>query len=51
MMALGSVGAHEHNIPAVVGVTQATSRIKTGQRLQVNGLTGQITILKDQKNQ
>ncbi|MFW9992272.1 MAG: PEP/pyruvate-binding domain-containing protein [Candidatus Odinarchaeota archaeon] len=42
----GAVVAREHNIPAVVGVNQATIRLKTGQRIRVNGTTGQIEIIE-----
>jgi len=42
MMTHGSVVAREYGIPAVVGVHQATSRLKTGQRVRVNGSTGLI---------
>ncbi|MCJ7825533.1 MAG: PEP-utilizing enzyme [Anaerolineales bacterium] len=47
MMTHGSVVAREFGIPAVVGVHQATERIKTGQRLRVNGSTGEITLIDD----
>ncbi len=49
MMTHGSVVAREFGIPAVVGVHQATERIKTGQRLRVNGSTGEITLIDDEK--
>jgi pyruvate,water dikinase len=49
MMTHGSVVAREYGIPAVVGVHQATERIKTGQRLRVNGSTGEITLIDDEK--
>lgn len=45
LMTHGAVVAREYGIPAVVGVDQATIRIKTGQKIRVNGTTGQITIL------
>lgn len=45
MMVHGAVIAREHNIPAVVSVVNATTLIKTGQLLRVNGSTGQITII------
>jgi pyruvate,water dikinase len=51
MMTHGSVVAREYGIPAVVGVHQATERIKTGQRLRVNGSTGEITLIEDEKQQ
>ena len=49
MMTHGSVVAREFGIPAVVGVHQATERLKTGQRLRVNGSTGEITLIDDEK--
>jgi pyruvate,water dikinase len=49
MMTHGSVVAREFGIPAVVGVHQATERIKTGQRLRVNGSTGEITLIDEEK--
>jgi pyruvate,water dikinase len=45
MMTHGSVVAREYGIPAVVGVRQATERLKTGQRVRVDGSSGKITIL------
>jgi pyruvate,water dikinase len=46
MMTHGSVVAREYGIPAVVGVHQATQRLKDGQRIQVDGATGRIAILE-----
>jgi pyruvate,water dikinase len=45
MMTHGSVVAREYGIPAVVGVHQATTRLKNGQRIRVDGTTGKISIL------
>jgi pyruvate,water dikinase len=45
LMTHGSVVAREYGIPAVVGVARATERLKTGQRVRVDGGTGQITLL------
>jgi pyruvate,water dikinase len=45
MMTHGSVVAREYGIPAIVGVQQATERLKTGQRVRVDGTTGKIVIL------
>lgn len=42
----GSVVAREYGIPAVVGVHQATTRIKTGQRILVDGGHGIVTLLE-----
>ncbi len=41
----GSVVAREYGIPAVVGVPQATTRLRTGQRIRVDGYTGRVTVL------
>jgi pyruvate,water dikinase len=46
MMTHGSVVAREYGIPAVVGVDQATQRLKTGQRVQVDGSAGRVRILE-----
>jgi len=48
LMTHGSVVAREYGIPAVVGVLDATTRIKTGQRLRVHGEAGYVEILDDQ---
>jgi rifampicin phosphotransferase len=45
MMTHGAVVAREYGIPAVVGVTKATSRLINGQRIQLNGSSGEITLL------
>ena len=45
MMIHGSVVAREYGIPAVVGVHQATSRLKDGQRIRIDGATGKIILL------
>jgi pyruvate,water dikinase len=49
MMTHGAVVAREYGIPAVVGVDRATSRLQTGQRIYLNGSTGLITLLEDEK--
>jgi phosphohistidine swiveling domain-containing protein len=36
----------EYDIPAVVGIHEATQRLKTGQRVQVDRLAGRIVALK-----
>ncbi|HWQ45742.1 MAG TPA: PEP-utilizing enzyme, partial [Longilinea sp.] len=46
MMTHGSVVAREYGIPAVVGVHQVTTRLKTGQRVRIDGSSGKITILE-----
>jgi pyruvate,water dikinase len=46
MMTHGSVVAREYGIPAVVGVHQATMRLKDGQKIRVDGTQGKILVLK-----
>lgn len=41
-----AVVAREFAIPAVVGTSDATRRIKTGDRIRVNGSNGQVDILE-----
>ncbi len=45
IMSHGSVVAREYGIPAVVGVTGATQRLRTGQRVRVDGESGQVVPL------
>jgi phosphohistidine swiveling domain-containing protein len=45
MMTHGSVVAREYGIPAVVGVHQATLRLKNGERIRLDGTSGRIMIL------
>lgn len=47
MMTHGGVVAREHGIPAVVSVADATTIIKTGQLIRVNGNTGLVEILSE----
>jgi pyruvate,water dikinase len=47
LMTHGSVVAREYGIPAVVGVDRATERLRTGQRIRLDGSTGQIQVLPD----
>jgi len=44
-MTHGSVVAREYGIPAVVGVHQATQKLKDGLRIRIDGTTGKIVIL------
>ena len=46
MMTHGSVVAREYGIPAVVGVHEATTRLRTGQRIALDGATGTIRVLE-----
>jgi pyruvate,water dikinase len=45
IMSHAAIVSREYGLPAVVGTGRATSRIKTGQRLRVDGSTGVVTIL------
>jgi Phosphoenolpyruvate synthase/pyruvate phosphate dikinase len=45
LMTHGAVIAREYGLPAVVGVEQATKRIRDGQRIRVNGTEGYVEIL------
>ncbi len=45
-MSHGGIVAREYGIPAVVGIPSATSALKDGQRVRVNGETGIIEILE-----
>jgi rifampicin phosphotransferase len=46
MMTHGSVVAREYGIPAVVGVDKATTRLKTGNQIRVDGATGMIEMVE-----
>jgi pyruvate,water dikinase len=46
MMTHGAVVAREYGIPAVVSVASALERIKTGQRIRVDGTRGFVQILE-----
>jgi pyruvate,water dikinase len=48
MMTHGAVVAREYGIPAIVGVDQATRRLKTGQRIRMDGSSGQIEVVEEQ---
>lgn len=45
MMTHGAVVAREYGIPAVVGVDSATTRLKTGMRIRLDGSSGKIVVL------
>jgi phosphoenolpyruvate synthase/pyruvate phosphate dikinase len=46
-MTHGSVIAREYGIPAVVGVEEATKRIRDGQPIRVNGTKGYVELLEE----
>ena len=45
MMSHAAIVAREYGLPAVVGTGNATSRIKTGDRVRVDGDAGRVTIV------
>ena len=45
MMTHGSVVAREYGIPAIVGVHEATSILKTGQQVRVDGNRGIVELI------
>ena len=47
MLSHGAVVAREYGIPAVVNVTAATKRLRSGQRVRVDGNRGLVSILDD----
>jgi phosphoenolpyruvate-protein kinase (PTS system EI component) len=46
ILAHGSIVAREYGIPAVLGIGDATRRIKSGQMISVDGDRGIVTILE-----
>jgi pyruvate,water dikinase len=48
MMTHGAIVAREYGIPAVVGLDQATTVLKTGQRIQLNGTIGEVLLIDQQ---
>ena len=48
LMTHGSVVAREYGIPAVVGVTRACERLKTGQRVRLDVTAGLVLILDEE---
>ncbi len=47
MLSHGAIIAREYGLPAVLNVTAATRRIRTGQLIHVDGSRGTIKLLKD----
>ncbi len=45
LMTHGAVIAREYGLPAVIGVENATKRIKDGERIRVNGTEGYVEII------
>jgi pyruvate,water dikinase len=48
VMSHGAIVARECGLPAVVGVAGATTRLRTGQRVRVDGGSGRIVVLEGQ---
>jgi pyruvate,water dikinase len=46
MMSHAAIVCREYNLPAVIGTAEATWRIKTGQRIRVNGHAGTVEIVE-----
>jgi pyruvate,water dikinase len=47
MMSHAAIVCREYGLPAVTGTAFGTKRIKTGQRLRVDGSNGTVTVLDD----
>ena len=45
-MTHGAVIAREYGLPAIVGVENATTRIRDGQRIRIDGSKGYVEILE-----
>jgi pyruvate,water dikinase len=45
MMSHAAIVCREYGLPAVTGTGTATTRIRTGQRLRVDGSSGIVTVL------
>jgi pyruvate,water dikinase len=45
ILAHGSIVAREYGIPAVLGIGDVTQRVKSGQRIALDGDRGTVTIL------
>ncbi len=49
LMTHGSVVAREYGIPAVVGVHEATQRLRSGQRIRVDGTAGRVQVVESRE--
>ena len=47
LMTHGAVVAREYGIPAIVGVHEVTTRLRSGQRVRVDGSTGRVVLLEE----
>ena len=48
VMSHAAIVCREYGLPAVVGTGRATSEIRTGQPIRVDGSTGVVTLLRDE---
>jgi pyruvate,water dikinase len=48
VLAHGAIVAREYGVPAVMGLGDATGRIRSGQRIAIDGNTGTVTLLADE---
>jgi pyruvate,water dikinase len=46
MLSHGAIVAREFGLPAVAGIADVHRRIKTGQRLRIDGSTGIVSLLE-----
>jgi pyruvate, water dikinase len=46
MMSHAAIVCREYGLPAVTGTGSASTSIKTGDRISVNGSTGEVVILE-----
>ena len=49
IVAHASLVAREYGIPAVVGTGNATTRLRNGQRVVVDGTLGLVDLISDQR--
>ena len=47
IMSHAAIVCREYGLPAVTGTASGTARIRTGQRIRVDGNTGTVTILDE----
>jgi pyruvate,water dikinase len=47
-MSHAAIVCREYGLPAVVGTGRATSQIRTGQRIRVDGGAGTVTLLAEE---
>jgi pyruvate,water dikinase len=47
IMSHAAIVCREYGLPAVTGTASGTKRIRTGQRIRVDGNTGRVTVLDD----